>query len=104
MHSILATSVWTAHGAHNAPETTDGRLLTILFARASSRAPALYGFVKSCLMTLELASSPWWIAWAAGTCWRRLGESSGDEKLRRYNAMKKTSFKAHTVNSTDLFV
>jgi len=84
------------------PAITQGQKLSILLARASSRAPALYGLVKRWLRSEELTSPPLWIASAAccGTPFNKFGLNVGDEKLRRYRAMKKTSFSAQQTNST----
>lgn len=75
---------------------TQGQKESILFARASSSAPALYGLAKSevretCEGLPGCRETP--LALPGEVC-RREGERSGEEKERRYRAMKKTSFKA----------
>ena len=67
------------------PAMTQGQNESILLARASSRAPALYGLVKSCLRTELLTSAPCWMAEAlcSPTCSSSCGDSSGDEKESR---------------------
>ena len=47
------------------PASTQGQKLSILLARASSRAPALCVLAKMCLSRDELTCAPWWIASAA---------------------------------------
>lgn len=89
---LLALTNWTtliicfvAITGKLTPASTHGQKLSILFARASSSAPALYGLVKICRSRDELTWAPWWIAAAvwSGTVWRREGERSGEEKERR---------------------
>lgn len=72
------------------PVSTHGQKLSILFARAISRAPALHGLAKRV------------VGWATGTALgcSREGESVGEEKESRYNPMKNISFMAQKVNRT----
>jgi hypothetical protein len=84
------------------PARIQGTVLSILFALASSMAPADQGFVKMA-DSLGCAGEP-------GTAdeggdgseggVRRDGESSGEEKERRYRAMKKSSLSAQKVKRT----
>lgn len=77
-----------------------GTVLSILFARAISRAPALQGLTKSAV-GFGLAGEPGWVETTPPLVeLRREGDRSGDEKDRRYSAMKKTSFRAQNTNRT----
>lgn len=78
-----------------------GMVLSSLFARAISRAPALQGLANSVDG-----------AWCAGlpgcgdrgcvlgTGCSKEGDRMGDEKDSRYRPMKKSSFRAQNTNST----
>lgn len=65
--------------------------------RAISIAPADHGFVKRS-EGLGAAGLPG--TKLDGRGWRRDGERRGEEKDRRYSAMKKTSFAAQNVKRT----
>lgn len=73
---------------------TQGQNESILFARANSNAPALLGLAKR-KDAEGLDGLPGWREAAAPVplfvTWRRDGERRGEEKDRRYRAMKKTS-------------
>jgi hypothetical protein len=79
-----------------------GTVESILFARAISIAPADHGLVKN-IEGFGAAGEPGWMD--VGFCLspRRVGERSGEEKERRYRAMKKISFMAQNVKRTLLF-
>lgn len=84
------------------PARIQGKVESILFARANSRAPALYGLVNSCRRTELLTCAPIWIAAAfdspRGS--RSCGDKSGEEKDSRYKAMKKISLRAQQTKRT----
>lgn len=90
------------------PARTQGQKLSILLARASSSAPALYGFVKICRSSDELTCAPRCTASAASPAaapgpacgCSSDGERSGDEKDSRYSAMKKASLSAQATKRT----
>lgn len=63
------------------PVITQGQKLSILFARAISRAPALQGL-------------------AVLTGCKREGDRVGEEKESRYSPMKNSSFSAQQMNRT----
>lgn len=67
------------------PAITQGQKESILFARASSSAPALYGLAKSdAIETCEGLPGCIDAALAlSGVVWRSEGERSGEEKERR---------------------
>jgi hypothetical protein len=77
------------------PAMTHGTNESILFALANSNAAALWGLRKS--DAPGCAGLPGWkeapVVPLFVTC-RRDGERKGEEKERRYRAMKKTSFNA----------
>lgn len=86
------------------PARIQGIVLSILLARASSMAPALHGFTKM-LLGFGWAGEPGCadedvVFPSLSTATRSDGESSGDEKERRYRAMKKSSLSAQKRNST----
>lgn len=60
------------------PAITQGQKESILLARASSSAPALYGFAKS--DAIDTCEAPLVLSDVA---WRREGERRGEEKERR---------------------
>lgn len=66
------------------PVTTQGQKLSILLARAISRAPALQGLAKRLLGT-GLAGFPGCTeeGWASPTGWRSDGDRIGEEKESR---------------------
>jgi hypothetical protein len=82
------------------PVMTHGQKLSILFALASSIAPALHGLENKvetradvpCLLARNCASEE------MGS--RRPGESIGEEKERRYSPMKNNSFMAQKMKRT----
>jgi hypothetical protein len=63
------------------PVMTHGQKLSILFARAISRAPALHGLAKRLLGT-GLAGFPGCAeeGWVSPTGWRSEGDRMGEEK------------------------
>lgn len=67
------------------PAMTQGQKESILLARASSRAPALYGFAKrEAIETCEgLPGCRELALLLSGLAWRREGERRGEEKERR---------------------
>jgi len=77
------------------PAMTHGQNESILFARANSNAAALWGFAKR--KEAGKAGFPSWSVWPASpffdTC-NRDGDKRGDEKDRRYRAIKKISLRA----------
>lgn len=75
---------------------THGIRLSILFALASSKAPALHGLVKSVLARVPGCKE----GWSSATGSRREGERVGDEKERRYRPMKNSSLRAQQTNKT----
>ena len=85
------------------PAKTQGQKLSILLARASSRAPAECGLANRWRSSDELTCAPWLMmacaAWS-GTVSRREGERSGEEKESRYSAMKKASLRAQATKRT----
>lgn len=74
-----------------------GTVLSILLARANSIAPADQGDVKI-IEGFGAAGVSGCRVEATG--FNSSGESVGEEKERRYSAMKKSSFKAQKVKST----
>lgn len=80
------------------PTRIHGTVESILFARAISNAPALHGLTKM----LGWAGEPGWVEVPTpeASVARSEGESSGEEKERRYNAMKKSSLRAQKRKST----
>lgn len=89
------------------PAKIHGTVLSILFALAISKAPADQGFANR-RDGFGCAGEPGWAAEimfpelgpvpSSGTS--REGESVGDEKERRYKAIKKSSLRAQKTNST----
>jgi hypothetical protein len=80
---------------------TQGIVESILLARAISIAPALHGLGR---MLVGTFGEPGWIEVASPVGAKSDGERYGDENDNRYNAMKKSSFSAQTVNRTVRFV
>lgn len=83
---------------------TQGQKLSILFARAISKAPADQGLANR-VDGAGMAGLPGWTDWAMvpvslGSGWRRDGERVGLLKERRYSPMKKISFKAQKTKRT----
>lgn len=64
------------------PAKTHGTVLSILFALAASRAPALQGLRNSVLGT-GFAGEPGWVEVAEPLALRRDGERRGEENERR---------------------
>lgn len=79
---------------------THGQKESILFARANSSAAALCGLEK--IKGEGAEGLPGWRLAPASPdlISSNDGERSGDEKERRYRAMKKTSFKQQNMNRT----
>ncbi len=84
------------------PAMTHGQNESILLALASSSAPALYGFAKreATEMCEGLPGCSVLPLIPSGDVCKSEGERSGDEKERRYRAMKKTSLSAQKRNRT----
>lgn len=78
------------------PVMIHGQVLSSLFARAISRAPALQGLAK------RLAGSGWagFPGWESETGCRSDGDRVGEEKDRRYRPMKKASLAVQQMNRT----
>jgi hypothetical protein len=77
-------------------------VLSILFARAISSAAALHGFANS-VLCFGIAGEPGCaedISVPPSLVTSKLGDSSGEEKERRYSAMKNSSFRAQNKNRT----
>jgi len=87
------------------PAMTQGTNESILFALANSNAAALWGLRKSeapgCAGLPGRRDAP--VVPLFVTC-SRDGDRKGEEKERRYKAMKKSSFKAQNRKRTVLFV
>lgn len=89
------------------PAKIHGTVLSILFALAISRAPADQGFANN-RDGFGCAGEPGWAAEimfpelgpVPSSGMSREGESVGDEKDRRYKAIKKSSLRAQKTNST----
>lgn len=86
---LLALTIWItliicfpAITGQETPAMTHGQKLSILFARASSRAPALYGDAKR-VAGEGLDGLPGWRVDAVSEGLRREGESIGELKDRR---------------------
>jgi hypothetical protein len=75
-----------------------GTVESILFARASSIAPADQGDVKTRATTAVVLGRVVLLLVDGGL--RREGEISGEEKERRYSDMKKSSLRAQKVKRT----
>jgi hypothetical protein len=83
------------------PVITQGQKLSILFARASSNAPALHGLAKS-IDGAGWAGLPGCVdeATSPPTGWSSDGERMGEENDRRYRPIKKSSLKKQKMKST----
>jgi hypothetical protein len=96
------TNCLNAQSGVETPVMTHGRKLSILFARASSSAPALYGLGNK-LLSFGSAGLPGWAdcgAAADDAGWRSEGERVGEEKERRYSPMKNSSLKRQQTKRT----
>ena len=80
------------------PARTQGQNESILLARASSKAPALHGFGNA--FKREACAAEWTCCMPWVTGFSKSGDKVGDEKDRRYKAMKNSSFRAQNVNRT----
>lgn len=91
----MLRNCFPAMTGNDTPAMIHGHVLSILFALANSSAPALYGLAKSidgtgCAGLPGCVDEPG----VLGRGWRREGDRMGDEKERRYSAMKNISLKA----------
>jgi hypothetical protein len=83
------------------PVMIHGHVLSSLFARAISRAPALQGLAKR-LAGSGWAGFPGWAedSWESETGCRSEGDRVGEEKDKRYSPMKKASLAVQQMNRT----
>jgi hypothetical protein len=80
--------------------STQGTVLSSLLARAISIAPADQGLVNSIIGFVGMGA-PLRVGGTAGVIGlMREGDIRGEEKERRYSAMKKSSFMAQKVKRT----
>lgn len=91
---------FTAMMGNDKPVIIHGRVLSILFARAISSAPALQGLAKSVLGDGCTGLPSWGVIDSEfGGC-SRDGDSVGDENESRYKPMKNSSLKRQKINNT----
>ena len=84
------------------PVRIQGTVLSILLARAISIAPALHGLTKM-VLGFGCAGEPGCVEVMPpllSLVTSRDGDSNGEEKERRYKAMKKSSLRAQNMNNT----
>lgn len=84
------------------PAMIQGKVESILFARASSKAPAECGLANrnDAGVCDGFPGCRDWPAVPLVAIWRRDGDRRGEEKDSRYRAMKKTSLRQQKRKST----